>query len=167
MFDPAALVQRVPSPPRWAADVKMCVMSSLQIMRQLMKQPHPNIVQLKHCFYSSGEKVRDALFSVLASSFGGDVAALIVACWVCRDQSVHVWRARAVASSTMGWSERASEQGGGRARRCAAVVAVDRRARSDALVFFCRHLSRVPSECAWRAQGWGAGAACVVCPRVW
>ena len=28
----------------------------LQIMRQLVKNPHSNIVALKHCFYSQGEK---------------------------------------------------------------------------------------------------------------
>lgn len=28
----------------------------LQIMRQLVKDPHSNIVALKHCFYSQGEK---------------------------------------------------------------------------------------------------------------
>ena len=28
----------------------------LQIMRQLVKAPHSNIVGLKHCFYSQGEK---------------------------------------------------------------------------------------------------------------
>ncbi|CAM9156305.1 unnamed protein product [Discosporangium mesarthrocarpum] len=29
----------------------------LQIMRTLVKKDHPNIVRLKHCFYSNGEKV--------------------------------------------------------------------------------------------------------------
>lgn len=30
----------------------------LQIMRMLVKKEHPNIVRLKHCFYSNGDKVR-------------------------------------------------------------------------------------------------------------
>ena len=30
----------------------------LQIMRQLVKDPHPNIVALKHCFYSQVRAVR-------------------------------------------------------------------------------------------------------------
>lgn len=29
----------------------------LQIMRMLVKKEHPNIVRLKHCFYSNGDKV--------------------------------------------------------------------------------------------------------------
>lgn len=29
----------------------------LQIMRMLVKKEHPNIVCLKHCFYSNGDKV--------------------------------------------------------------------------------------------------------------
>jgi len=33
----------------------------LQIMRQLVKDPHTNIVALKHCFYSQGEK-QDELY---------------------------------------------------------------------------------------------------------
>mmetsp|Transcript_2425 Transcript_2425/g.3539 ORF Transcript_2425/g.3539 Transcript_2425/m.3539 type:complete len:425 (-) Transcript_2425:405-1679(-) len=33
----------------------------LHIMRMLVKQSHPNVVQLKHCFYSSGDK-RDELY---------------------------------------------------------------------------------------------------------
>lgn len=31
----------------------------LQIMRMLVKKEHPNIVKLKHCFYSNGDKVND------------------------------------------------------------------------------------------------------------
>ena len=30
----------------------------LQIMRMLVKKEHPNIVRLKHCFYSNGDKVQ-------------------------------------------------------------------------------------------------------------
>lgn len=30
----------------------------LLIMRMLVKKEHPNIVRLKHCFYSNGDKVR-------------------------------------------------------------------------------------------------------------
>lgn len=29
----------------------------LQMMRMLAKKDHPNIVSLKHCFYSNGDKV--------------------------------------------------------------------------------------------------------------
>lgn len=32
----------------------------LQIMRMLVKKEHPNIVRLKHCFYSNGDKVGEA-----------------------------------------------------------------------------------------------------------
>ena len=31
----------------------------LQIMRMLVKKEHPNIVCLKHCFYSNGDKVSE------------------------------------------------------------------------------------------------------------
>lgn len=40
----------------------------LQIMRQLVKDPHPNIVALKHCFYSQGEKP-DELYLNLVLEF--------------------------------------------------------------------------------------------------
>ncbi|GKY99912.1 glycogen synthase kinase-3 beta [Mayamaea pseudoterrestris] len=40
----------------------------LQIMRQLVKDPHPNIVALKHCFYSQGEK-QDELYLNLVLEF--------------------------------------------------------------------------------------------------
>mmetsp|Transcript_405 Transcript_405/g.881 ORF Transcript_405/g.881 Transcript_405/m.881 type:complete len:386 (-) Transcript_405:174-1331(-) len=40
----------------------------LQIMRQLVKDPHPNIVALKHCFYSQGEKA-DELYLNLVLEF--------------------------------------------------------------------------------------------------
>jgi len=40
----------------------------LQIMRQLVKQPHPNIVLLKQCFYSNGEK-SDELYLNLVLEF--------------------------------------------------------------------------------------------------
>lgn len=32
----------------------------LQIMRMLVTKEHPNIVRLKHCFYSNGDKVPTA-----------------------------------------------------------------------------------------------------------
>lgn len=35
----------------------------LQIMRQLVKDPHPSIVALKHCFYSQVRQPKLALFS--------------------------------------------------------------------------------------------------------
>lgn len=37
----------------------------LQMMRMLAKKDHPNIVSLKHCFYSNGDKVGGLLFHVL------------------------------------------------------------------------------------------------------
>ncbi|KAL7577554.1 hypothetical protein ACA910_015084 [Epithemia clementina (nom. ined.)] len=37
----------------------------LQIMRQLVKDPHPNIVALKHCFYSQGEKPDDLYLNLV------------------------------------------------------------------------------------------------------
>ncbi|CAB9516777.1 Mitogen-activated protein kinase HOG1 (Fragment) [Seminavis robusta] len=40
----------------------------LQIMRQLVKDPHPNIVALRHCFYSQGEKP-DELYLNLVLEF--------------------------------------------------------------------------------------------------
>ena len=40
----------------------------LQIMRQLVKEPHPNIVLLKQCFYSNGEK-SDELYLNLVLEF--------------------------------------------------------------------------------------------------
>jgi len=40
----------------------------LQIMRQLVKNPHSNIVALKHCFYSQGEK-QDELYLNLVLEF--------------------------------------------------------------------------------------------------
>jgi len=40
----------------------------LQIMRQLVKDPHTNIVALKHCFYSQGEKP-DELYLNLVLEF--------------------------------------------------------------------------------------------------
>mmetsp|Transcript_77225 Transcript_77225/g.116171 ORF Transcript_77225/g.116171 Transcript_77225/m.116171 type:complete len:385 (+) Transcript_77225:500-1654(+) len=40
----------------------------LQIMRQLVKDPHPSIVALKHCFYSQGEKP-DELYLNLVLEF--------------------------------------------------------------------------------------------------
>eukprot|EP00611_Tribonema_gayanum_P002020 TRINITY_DN114_c1_g1_i4.p1 TRINITY_DN114_c1_g1~~TRINITY_DN114_c1_g1_i4.p1 ORF type:complete len:369 (+),score=147.01 TRINITY_DN114_c1_g1_i4:155-1108(+) len=37
----------------------------LQIMRMLVKQAHPNVVQLKHCFYSNGEKQDDVYLNLV------------------------------------------------------------------------------------------------------
>jgi serine/threonine protein kinase len=37
----------------------------LQIMRQLVKDPHPNIVPLKHCFYSQGEKADELYLNLV------------------------------------------------------------------------------------------------------
>jgi len=37
----------------------------LQIMRQLVKDPHPNIVALKHCFYSQGEKPEELYLNLV------------------------------------------------------------------------------------------------------
>jgi len=40
----------------------------LQIMRQMVKNPHSNIVGLKHCFYSQGDKP-DELYLNLVLEF--------------------------------------------------------------------------------------------------
>lgn len=37
----------------------------LQIMKDLVKDPHPNIVALKHCFYSQGEKPDDLYLNLV------------------------------------------------------------------------------------------------------
>lgn len=37
----------------------------LQIMRQLVKDPHPNIVALEHCFYSQGEKPEELYLNLV------------------------------------------------------------------------------------------------------
>merc|ERR1719410_738486 len=37
----------------------------LQIMRQLVSDPHPNIVGLKHCFYSQGEKPEELYLNLV------------------------------------------------------------------------------------------------------
>ena len=39
----------------------------LQIMRQLVKDPHPNIVALEHCFYSQVSYVSSSLLALLAA----------------------------------------------------------------------------------------------------
>jgi len=37
----------------------------LQIMRQLVKDPHTNVVALRHCFYSQGEKAEDLYLNLV------------------------------------------------------------------------------------------------------
>lgn len=37
----------------------------LQIMKQLVKLPHPNIVLLKQCFYSNGEKPEELYLNLV------------------------------------------------------------------------------------------------------
>lgn len=39
----------------------------LQIMKQLVKQPHPNIVLLKQCFYSNGEKPEELYLNLVSA----------------------------------------------------------------------------------------------------
>lgn len=38
----------------------------LQIMKQLVKLPHPNIVLLKQCFYSNGEKPEELYLNLVS-----------------------------------------------------------------------------------------------------
>lgn len=40
----------------------------LQIMKQLVKQPHPNIVLLKQCFYSNGEKPEELYLNLVGTT---------------------------------------------------------------------------------------------------
>ena len=52
----------------------------LHIMRQLMKAPHTNIVTLKHCFYSSGEK-QDELYLNLVLEFVPETVYSVARQW--------------------------------------------------------------------------------------
>lgn len=51
----------------------------LQMMRMLAKKDHPNIVSLKHCFYSNGDKVCTAVVLVSAAAAFAAVAAVVAA----------------------------------------------------------------------------------------
>ena len=53
----------------------------LHIMRQLSKQPHPNVIALKHCFYSSDERNEDELYLNLVLEYMPETVYSVARAW--------------------------------------------------------------------------------------
>mmetsp|Transcript_7435 Transcript_7435/g.21990 ORF Transcript_7435/g.21990 Transcript_7435/m.21990 type:complete len:413 (-) Transcript_7435:175-1413(-) len=53
----------------------------LHIMRQLAKQPHPNVIRLKHCFYSSDERNEDELYLNLVLEYMPETVYSVARAW--------------------------------------------------------------------------------------
>jgi len=53
----------------------------LHIMRQLAKQPHPNVIELKHCFYSADERDTDEVYLNLVLEYMPETVYSVVRAW--------------------------------------------------------------------------------------
>ena len=53
----------------------------LHIMRQLAKQTHPNVIALKHCFYSSDEQNGDEVYLNLVLEYMPETVYSVARAW--------------------------------------------------------------------------------------